>query len=329
MNILNLLKQIGCTNAKSDGICNISELRDKCWVKMFAEQGYTKGELIFPDGGHSSFFLVLPDGNIASADNVMCANGFYAVAEELGIDVDDILGEEPYGEFFIYEDEDGIEHEDCVISIWTPQEFMVKMKQCKQLANNIMTNESKDMSGKNTIRLTESELKNMIIESVTKILKENCNDIENQFSDWALNGSKTSHRGFNAMGKLYEYYYEDDDNALYAVAEEFSDEFGCDMEEVYEVARKFANQYFYYNPVEMEGEGEEMMESCDNLNENDDYVSNDQRCYQLAEDLLQVMEPMSLIAKLGSRMGFFTMRKYLEGIARIEMPDNYGQDEEL
>ena len=60
MNILNLLKQIGCTNAKSDGICNISELRDKCWVKMFAEQGYTKGELIFPDGGHSSFFLVLP-----------------------------------------------------------------------------------------------------------------------------------------------------------------------------------------------------------------------------------------------------------------------------
>ena len=65
------------------------------------------------------------------------------------------------------------------------------------------------------------------------------------------------------------------------------------------------------------------------LYENDGYVSNDQRCYQLAEDLLQVMEPMSLIAKLGSRMGFFAMRKYLEGIARIEMPDNYGQDEEL
>lgn len=323
-NILNILKQIGCTNAKSDGICNISDLRDKRWVKMFAEQGYTKGELIFPDGGHSSFFLVLPDGNIASADNIMCANGFYDIAEELGFDVDDVLGEEPYGNFVIYEDEDGIEYEDCCISIWTPQEFLMKIKQCKQLANNNMTNESKNMNRKNTVRLTESDLKNMIIESVKSILKENCDNIESQFSDWALNGSKTSHRGFNAMGKLYEYYYEDDDNALYAVAEEFSDEFGCDMEEVYEVARKFANQYFYYNPVEIEEE--EMYESCNQLHENDERIPNDQRCYQLAEDLLEVMDPMTLIARLGSRMGFFEMKKHLEGIARIEMPDNYGEE---
>ena len=326
MNILNLLKQIGCINAKSDGICNISSLRDECWVKMFAEHGYTKGELIFPDGGHSSFFLVLPDGNIASADNVMCANGFYAIAEELGFDADVVLGEEPYGQFFMYEDEDGMEHEDCAISIWTPQEFMVKMKQCKQLANNIMTNESKDMSGKNTIRITESDLKNMIMESVKNVLKENCDNIESQFSDWALHGC-IRRRGFNAMGKLYEYYYEDSDEALYTVAEEFSEEFGCDIEEVYEVARKFANQYFYYNPVEMEEK--EMYESCNQLHETDERIPNDQRCYQLAEDLLEVMDPMSLIARLGERMGFFEMRKYLEGIARIEMPDNYGEDEEL
>lgn len=327
MNILNLLKQIGCTNAKSDGICNISSLRDECWVKMFAEQSYTKGELIFPDGGHSSFFLVLPDGNIASADNVMCANGFYAIAEELGFDVDDVLGEEPYGDFFMYEDEDGLEYEDCSITIWTPQEFMSKLKLCKRLANNI-TNESKNMKSKNTIRLTESDLKNIIIESVKNILKENCDNIESQFSDWALNGSTTSRRGFNAMGKLYEYYYEDDDNALYAVAEEFSEEFGCDMEEVYEVARKFANQYFYYNPVDMGDEGEEVMESCNKLNEESLRGTHSDVCYQLAEDLLEVMEPISLIAKLGERMGFFALRKYLEGVARIEMPDNYGQDEE-
>jgi hypothetical protein len=190
-----------------------------------------------------------------------------------------------------------------------------------------MTNESKNMNRKNTVRLTESDLKNMIIESVKSILKENCDNIESQFSDWALNGSKTSHRGFNAMGKLYEYYYEDSDEALYTVAEEFSEEFGCDIEEVYEVARKFANQYFYYNPVDM-GE-EEMMESCNQLHENDERIPNDQRCYQLAEDLLEVMDPMTLIARLGSRMGFFEMRKHLEGIARIEMPDDYGQDKEF
>ena len=227
---------------------------------MFAEQGYDKGELIFPDGGHSSFFLGLPDGNVASADNVMCANGFYVIAEELGFDVDDVLGEEPYGKFFMYEDEDGIEHEDCAISIWTPQEFMVKMKQCKQLANNNMTNESKNMSRKNTIRLTESELKNMIIESVTKILKENCNG---------------------------------------------------------------------YNSVDMGDESEEVMESCNKLNEESLRGTHSDVSYQLAGELLEVMEPISLIAKLGERMGFFTLRKYLESIARIELSDNYGEDEEL
>lgn len=180
---------------------------------------------------------------------------------------------------------------------------------------------------KNTIKLTESELKNIILESVKKFIKEDCDNIESQFSDWALNGSKTSHSGFNAMGELYEYYYEDDDNALYNVAEEFSNEFGCDIDEVYEVARKFANQYFYYNPVETEDE--DIMESCGRINENDNHIPNDQRCYQMAEDLLEVMEPMDLIAKLGSRMGFFAMRKYLESIARIELSDNYGEDEEL
>lgn len=168
--ILNLLRQIGCANAKSDGIYNISDLRDKRWVKMFAEQGYTKGELIFPDGGHSSFFLVLPDGNVASADNVMCANGFYAIANELQFDADDVLGEEPYGEFIMYTDEDGIEFEDCTISIWTPQEFMTKLKMCKQLAGNNI-NESKNINNQNVVRLTESELKNIITESVKQIME--------------------------------------------------------------------------------------------------------------------------------------------------------------
>lgn len=170
-NLVNILKQIGCVNAKSDGMTMISSLRDKNWVEMFSNYGYDRGELIFPDGGHSSFFLVLPDGNIASADNVMCGNGFYAVANELDIDADEVLGNEPYGEVTMYEDEDGIEYEDTAISIWTPEEFQIKLQQCQQLSDK-QVNESRNMNKKNIIRLTESEFKSLIAESLKKIITE-------------------------------------------------------------------------------------------------------------------------------------------------------------
>ena len=58
MNLVEILKNIGCENARTDGMDRISSLRDGRWVKMFAEMGYDRGEFIFPDGGHSSFFLV-------------------------------------------------------------------------------------------------------------------------------------------------------------------------------------------------------------------------------------------------------------------------------
>jgi hypothetical protein len=174
MNLVQLLQNIGCKNARNDGMDKISSLRDGRWVEMFAEMGYDRGEFIFPDGRHSSFFLVLPDGNIASADNVMCGNGFYAVANELGIDADAILGEEPYGDFIMYTDEDGIEDEDTAISIWTPEEFQMKIQQCQRLMGN-QVNESKNKNKKNTIRLTESELKQIITESVKKVLNEKVN----------------------------------------------------------------------------------------------------------------------------------------------------------
>lgn len=174
MNLVQLLQNIGCKNARNDGMDRISSLRDGRWVEMFAEMGYDRGEFIFPDGRHSSFFLVLPDGNIASADNVMCGNGFYAVANELGIDADAVLGEEPYGEFIMHTDEDGIEDEDTAISIWTPEEFQIKLQQCQQLSNK-QVNESKNINKKNTIRLTESELKQIITESVKKIVQEELN----------------------------------------------------------------------------------------------------------------------------------------------------------
>lgn len=143
MNLVQLLQNIGCKNARNDGMDRISSLRDGRWVEMFAEMGYDRGEFIFPDGRHSSFFLVLPDGNIASADNVMCGNGFYAVANDLGIDADEILGKEPYGEFITYTDVDGIEDEDTAITIWTPEDFIQKLKMCHHLSQGL--NESIDM----------------------------------------------------------------------------------------------------------------------------------------------------------------------------------------
>ena len=104
---------------------------------------------------------------------------------------------------------------------------------------------------KRIVRLTESDLKKIIKESVSNILKEECEDIERNFYNWAFNGGCKNHRyggAINPAGLLYEYYYDDNNDALYRVAEEFSDEFGCDMDEVYEVARKAAITYFNYNP---------------------------------------------------------------------------------
>lgn len=102
------------------------------------------------------------------------------------------------------------------------------------------------------IRLSETDLKQIIKESVIKILKEEQEDIERTFYNWAFGGGCKNHRlggAINPAQWLYEYYYEDDDNALYRAAEEFSDEFGCDIDEAYEVARKTALYYFNYNPV--------------------------------------------------------------------------------
>lgn len=132
-NVIEKLQKLGCSKAISDGTIPLSILRDTRWVKMFAEKGYTKGELIFPDGRTSNFFVLLPDGKIASADNIMLGNGFYAIAEELGIETEDIF-EKPIGECIMYEDEIGI-HEDCAISIWTHEEFSNMLHICETLKN--------------------------------------------------------------------------------------------------------------------------------------------------------------------------------------------------
>ena len=140
MNIVNILKSIGCKNAMSDGVNKISVLRDKKWVKWFKQLGYDKGELIFPDGGHSSFLLVLPDGNIGTGENFMCANGYLCIAEELGLDFDEIwmADDSPQGEFIC--DENDEEH---FIHIFTPQEFMQIIEKIRRAGGSPMTNESR------------------------------------------------------------------------------------------------------------------------------------------------------------------------------------------
>ena len=230
MNLVQLLQNIGCKNARNDGMDRISSLRDGRWVEMFAEMGYDKGEFIFPDGRHSSFFLVLPDGNIASADNVMCGNGFYAIANELGIDADAVLGVEPYGEFMMYTDEDGIEDEDTSISIWTPEEFQMKLQQCQQLMGN-QINESKNMTKKNTIRLTESELKKVITESVKNILAERIKSEIGMTDD-------------QVMARRNKNYREDRDGIEYQSLHPYT-EFGPSYDDLHDFN-------WFANPEEME-----------------------------------------------------------------------------
>lgn len=92
------------------------------------------------------------------------------------------------------------------------------------------------------------------------ILKENRDELSKDILNWAM-GEAHKHqpagRNINAMGLLYEYYYEDDDYALYRVAEEYSDMTNMDIDEVYEAARMAAIYYFNYNP---DYEREEMNE---------------------------------------------------------------------
>jgi hypothetical protein len=84
-------------------------------------------------------------------------------------------------------------------------------------------------------------------------IKENHLDLDSlsrEFIMWAM-GDGAHYGKNNPMWQLYEYYYEDNDQALLDVAEEFADANGYDIEEVYEAARKAANYYFHYNPVDL------------------------------------------------------------------------------
>lgn len=133
MNLVKILQDIGCANAANEGAFMIDELRDKRWVELFTKLGYDRGEFITPGDSHA-FFIVFPDGNIGSADNIMLANGFYTIAEELGFEAEEVLNAEPYGTVIPYIDEDGDEDENTCITVWTPEEFMHKIEHCKDVS---------------------------------------------------------------------------------------------------------------------------------------------------------------------------------------------------
>lgn len=80
-----------------------------------------------------------------------------------------------------------------------------------------------------------------------RILKEYNQDLSNDILNWAINrAEKECH--INAMQLLYEYYYDDNDEALFEVADEYANANDYDIDEVYEAARMAAVYYFNYNP---------------------------------------------------------------------------------
>ena len=125
---------------------------------------------------------------------------------------------------------------------------------------------------KNTIKLNESKLRQVIMESINKILNEgiSSDELAQKFINWALNKSDRTRRiggPINALQAMYEYYYQNDDSALEIAAEAFAEAENIDSEseevmaEVLEAAKKAANSYFYYNSVDGGYEEEQLAES--------------------------------------------------------------------
>ena len=124
---------------------------------------------------------------------------------------------------------------------------------------------------KNTIKLNESKLRQVIMESINKILNEgiSSDELAQKFINWALNKSDRTRRiggPINALQAM-QYYYQNDDSALEIAAEAFAEAENIDSEseevmaEVLEAAKKAANSYFYYNSVDGGYEEEQLAES--------------------------------------------------------------------
>lgn len=89
-------------------------------------------------------------------------------------------------------------------------------------------------------------------------ISEAIDDIASQFIDWALNDSNTQRRiggPVNALQAMHDYYYNNDDDALYIAAEAFAEAKGIEDAEsniymILDAAKKAAEYYFNSNPDE-------------------------------------------------------------------------------
>lgn len=80
-----------------------------------------------------------------------------------------------------------------------------------------------------------------------QMLREYNQDLSNDILNWAINyAEKECH--INAMQLLYEYYYEDNDEALFEVADEYANANNYNIDDVYEATRMADIYYFNYNP---------------------------------------------------------------------------------
>ena len=89
-------------------------------------------------------------------------------------------------------------------------------------------------------------------------ISEAIDDIASQFIDWALNDSNTQRRmggPVNALQAMHDYYYNNDDDALYIAAEAFAEAKGIEDAEsniymILDAAKNAAEYYFNSNPDE-------------------------------------------------------------------------------
>ena len=114
------LRNMGMKNARWDGTYPITILRDKRWHSPILKAGYETADLIYPDGGVTSFLLLFPDGMMATAENFMCPNVFLSVAEELELEFQDIMHDDLKTNI-IKDDDD----EECYVQFLTIEDLQI------------------------------------------------------------------------------------------------------------------------------------------------------------------------------------------------------------
>lgn len=123
-------------------------------------------------------------------------------------------------------------------------------------------NKNENRNHMKKVYMTENQLRacvNRIVKRSYRMLKENDEieagndtDWRKEFMDWAL--SEHNHPSINTIGLMYDYYTEDDDDALYELLDEFGNEVGKDLTDdsqesnwIAEEIRRAINEWGYYN----------------------------------------------------------------------------------